>query len=147
MVHPPRRVPFALQDRLKQELDRLVEQNIVEKVDYPTDWVNSLVIVEKPNGKLRLCLDPKELNQAIKREHYHIPVIEEIVSKLDKAQYFSILDANNGFWQIPLDKQSSDLCTFNTPFGRYKFMRLPFGIHNTRECLNYLRMLMGQYVT
>lgn len=133
VVHPPRRVPFALRDRLKEELDRLVEHNIVEKVDYPTDWVNSLVIVEKPNGKLRLCLDPKELNQAIRREHYHIPVIEELVSKLDKAQYFSILDANNGFWQVPLDKQSSDLCTFNTPFGRYKFMRLPFGIHSASE--------------
>ncbi len=132
-VHPPRRVPFALHNKLKDELERLVHEKIIEKVDYPTDWVNSLVIVEKPNGKLRLCLDPKELNQAIKREHHHIPTLEELMSKIDKAQYFSILDANNGFWQIPLDKQSSDLCCFNTPFGRYKFMRLPFGIHSASE--------------
>ena len=132
-VHPPRRVPFALHDRLKEELDRLVNEEIIQKVDHPTDWVNSLVIVEKPNGKLRLCLDPKELNKAIKREHYQINTLEELMSKLDKAQYFSILDANNGFWTVPLDEESSELCCFNTPFGRYKFMRLPFGIHSASE--------------
>jgi hypothetical protein len=69
VVHAPRRVPFALNERLKEELDRLSELGIIVKVDYPTEWVNSLVIVEKPNGKLRLCLDPKELNQASYSNH------------------------------------------------------------------------------
>jgi hypothetical protein len=68
VVHPPRRVPLSLHPRLKKTLDALEKQNIIAKVDHPTDWVNSLVIVEKKNGDLRLCLDPKHLNKAIKRE-------------------------------------------------------------------------------
>ena len=132
-IHPPRKTPFGLRDKLKKELDRLVDQKIIEKVDYPTEWVNSLVIVDKPNGKLRLCLDPKELNAAIKREYHHIPTLEEITAELSDAKYFSILDANSGFWQIPLDKESSDLCCFNSVFGRYKFLRLPYGVHSASE--------------
>ncbi|PIK51938.1 Transposon Ty3-I Gag-Pol polyprotein [Apostichopus japonicus] len=92
-----------------------------------------MVIVEKSNGKLRICLDPKDLNKQVKREHYQLPTADELTSELAGAQYFSVLDANSGFWQIPLDDQSSDLCCFNTPFGRYKFLRLPFGLHSAPE--------------
>ena len=92
-----------------------------------------MVIVEKSNGKLRICLDPKDLNKQVKREHYQLPTVDELTSELAGAQYFSVLDASSGFWQIPLDDQSSDLCCFNTPFGRYKFLRLPFGLHSAPE--------------
>ncbi|PIK50829.1 hypothetical protein BSL78_12300 [Apostichopus japonicus] len=92
-----------------------------------------MVIVEKSNGKLRICLDPKDLNKQVKREQYQLPTVDELTSELAGAQYFSVLDANSGFWQIPLDDQSSDLCCFNTPFGRYKFLRLPFGLHSAPE--------------
>ncbi|PIK55635.1 hypothetical protein BSL78_07444 [Apostichopus japonicus] len=109
------------------------KDNIIEKVESPTDWVNSLVIVEKSNGRLRICLDPRDLNKAIKREHFQLPTVDEITSNLTGAQFFSVLDANQGFWQIPLDQESAKLCTFNTPFGRYKFLRLPFGIHSAPE--------------
>ena len=102
-IHPPRKAPFGFRDKIKEELDRLVDQNIIEKVDYRTEWVNSLVIVDKPNGKLRLCLDPKELNAAIKREYHHILTLEEITAELSDAKYLSILDADSGFRQMPLD--------------------------------------------
>lgn len=72
VVHPTRRVPHAIKDRLKEELARMETMGIIERVSQPTDWVNSLVVVEKPIGKLRICLDPKDLNSAIKRPHYHI---------------------------------------------------------------------------
>ncbi len=133
VIHPPRKVPIALKGKLKNELDRLDKLGIIKKVDKPTDWVNSLVIVEKPKGDLRLCLDPKDLNQAVKREHYQIPTIDELSCELAGAQYFSVLDANSGFWQIELDGDSVDLCTFNTPFGRHAFKRLPFGLHSAPE--------------
>ena len=68
VVHPARRVPFALKENLKFELNRMVSLGVIEKVDKPTDWVNSIVIVEKSNGDIRLCLDPKDLNRAVKRE-------------------------------------------------------------------------------
>ena len=93
VVHPPRRIPEALKEPLRKELDFLVTQGILAKVTEPTDWVNSLVCVTKSNGALRLCLDPKDLNRAIKRPHYFTPILEDILPKLSGARYFSILDA------------------------------------------------------
>ena len=128
VVHPPRRVPEALREPLKKELDSLVGQGILAKVTEPTDWVNSLVCVTKNTGALRLCLDPKDLNQAIKRPHYFTPTLEDVLPKLNGANCFSILDARSGYWNIRLDQESSLYTTFNSPFGRYRFLRLPFGL-------------------
>ena len=82
---------------------------------------------------MRICLDPRNLNKAIKREHFPLPTIEEVTARMPNAKVFSVLDAKSGFWQIPLDESSSLLCTFNTPHGRYKFKRLPFGIKSAPE--------------
>ena len=99
--------------------------NIIERVFEPTEWVNSLVVVQKPNGKVRICLDPKDLNRAIKRHYHHIPNAEDILSRMAGATVFGKLDASSGYWQIQLDEESSKLLTFNSPYGRYKFKRLP----------------------
>ncbi len=128
VVHPPRRVPEALRDSLKKELDELEKQGIIARVDEPTDWVNSLVCVTKSNGALRLCLDPKDLNQAIKRPHHWTPTLDEGLPKLNGAKNFSIIDARSGYWNIQLDHKSSIYTTFNSPHGRYRFLRLPFGL-------------------
>ncbi|KAK7111890.1 hypothetical protein V1264_011443 [Littorina saxatilis] len=133
VVHASRKVPAALRDDLQKELQRMLKEGVIEKVDYPTDWVNSLVIVEKKGGGLRLCLDPRDLNKAIRREHYQLPTIEEIASRLSGNSVFSVVDASSAFWQIKLDKQSADLTTFNTPFGRFRFLRLPFGLNSSAE--------------
>ncbi|GFW99794.1 uncharacterized protein K02A2.6 [Trichonephila clavipes] len=132
VIQPPRRVPLALLPKLKSTLDRLEKEGIVSKVNKPTDWVQSLDIVEKPNGNLRLCLDPRDLNKVIKREHYQIPCTDDI-SKLEGKKIFSVVDLKDGFWHVPLDEVSSEICTFNTPFGRYKFNKMPFGIVSTPE--------------
>jgi hypothetical protein len=133
VIHAARRVPLALQPKLKQTLDELVKSGIIVKRDEPTDWVNSLLIIEKKNGSLRLCLDPLDLNLAIKREHYMIPTVEDIVSKLHGKRIFSIVDLKDGFWNIKIDDEIAKLCTFNTPFGRYSFCRLAFGISSSPE--------------
>ena len=134
VIVPPRRIPFGLEDRVKYALDEMCNQGIIVAVDQPTDWVNAMVVVEKKNtDKLRICIDPRPLNKAIKREHYHLPTIEEITTRLSGAKYFSTLDARSGFWQIPLDEESLYLTTFGTPFGRYRYTRMPFGIHNAQE--------------
>ena len=125
-----RKVPFALKPKLKEELQRMVDLNVIEPVEKPTEWVNALVIVSKPNGKLRICLDPRPLNKAINRQHHRLPTTEEIISEMSGARYFSKLDAASGYWQIKVDDESADLLTFGTPFGRYRFKRLPFGIHS-----------------
>ena len=133
VIHAPRRVPFGLQDKLKLKLDNM-EGTVIEKVSEPTDWVSSMVVVTKPNSDdLRICIDPTDLNKAIKRNHYPLPIIEDVLPCLGKAKIFSVLDAKNGFWQVKLDKESSYLTTFNTPFGRYRWKRMPFGISSAPE--------------
>lgn len=137
-TQPSRRVPQAIYEKLKKKLDNLQALNIIQKVEKPTDWLNPLVIVEKKNGDLRLCLDPKFLNQAIKREPFLIPTADEIASKLSNKKYFTVLDMKDGYFQVMLDKQSSNLCAFATPFGRYKFCRMPFGISSAPEVFQKL---------
>lgn len=133
VIHPARKDPIALRLKLKHKLDSLENLGIIEKVSKPTEWVQSLVIVHEQNGDLRLCLDPKQLNAAIMRPHFQIPSFEEITSKMSGAKFFSTLDSRNGFWHVMLDEQSSELTTFNTPYGRFKFLRLPYGLCSASE--------------
>ena len=111
---------------------------VIERIQEPTDLVNSMVTVIKPNGKLRICIDPRDLNKAIRREYYPMRTIEEISTHMPNAKYFSVLDASSGFWQVKLDHKSAKLCTFNTPFGRYMFKRLPFGISSAQDVLSIM---------
>ena len=97
VIHPPRKLAIALREKLDQELQRMVKMGIITPVHEPTDWVNSLVVVEKPNGKLRICLDPKDLNKAIKRHHVHLPTTEEILASMSNARLFTKLDASNAY--------------------------------------------------
>ena len=135
VVHPPRRVPHSKREPLKNELDRMVEAGILEKVplNEPTDWVSSLVCVDNPDGSIRVCLDPKDLNVAIKREHYPLPLVDDITANCAGATLFSTLDAEKAFYQIQLDEETSKLLTFNTPFGRYRYLRMPMGIKSAPE--------------
>ncbi|CAC5380097.1 unnamed protein product [Mytilus coruscus] len=127
VVHAPRKIPIAIKDKVKAELGRMEDIGVIFKQQEPTQWVNSMVTVIKPNGKIRICIDPRDLNKAILREHYPLKTVEEVISQMPNANVFSKLDATSGFWHIQLEKPSSKLCTFNTPFGRYRFARLPFG--------------------
>lgn len=133
VVEPPRKIPFDLQTELKAELERMEMLGVIVHETEPTPWVNSIVLVRKANGSLRVCLDPRHLNKVIMRPHFPFSDIEEVKSRLSNAKYFSSLDANSGFWMIPLDEESSKLCIFNTPFGRYRFIRLPFGVNAAPE--------------
>ena len=133
VVNAPRKVPVALRKRVKKALSDMENDGVIRKVDEPTDWVNSMVIVEKPNKKLRICLDPRNLNTAIKREHFQLPTIAEITSRMSGAKIFSKLDGNNSYWQLKLDPESQLLTTFNTSYGRYCYLRTPFEIKSAQE--------------
>ena len=76
---------------------------MIVKVDEPTDWVTYITIVEKKNGSLRICLDPRDLNKALKREHYSCPTVDDTAAKLHSARVFTVLDATSGYWQVKLD--------------------------------------------
>ena len=107
VVHAPRRVPVHLREPLKAELKRCEKMGVITKVTEPTEWVNSIVLVPKSNGRLRICMDPKDLNKVIMRQHYPLPTVEDIMTRLTGARIFSILDASSGFWQIKLDEASA----------------------------------------
>ena len=133
VVHPPRRVPVPKKEAMKTELDKMVADKIVTPATEPTDWVSSVLVVPKKDGSVRICLDPKDLNTAIKRSHYPLPTVEDVTSRLTNAKVFSVLDAKSGFWQVKLTENASYLTTFNTPFGRFRWLRMPFGISSAPE--------------
>jgi len=114
-------VLVALRDKVKAKLDDQEERGIVEKVTTPTDWISSMVVVTTPN-KIRICLDPNDLNKAVIRPKYQMPTLDELLPKLNKAKVFSTLDAKDGFYQVGLDESSSLKTTFWTPFGCYKYL-------------------------
>ena len=90
-----------------------------------------MAIVQKPHRSLRICLDPRHLNKAIKQEHFQLPTIEDVTTRMANAKWFTKLDANRGYWQIPLDEESRLLTTFNTP--RFCYQVTPFGIKSAQE--------------
>ena len=99
---------------------------VISKVDEPTDWYAGMVVVPKQDGKVRICMD--KLNESVRRERHILPSVDHTLAQLGGAKVFTKLDANLGFWQIELSKESALLTTFITPFGRFCFNRLPFGI-------------------
>ena len=133
VIHPPRKVPISMKEKVKTELLRMESEGVIKKQTEPTDWVNSMVVVPKPNGKVRICIDPRDLNKAVLREHYPMKTIEDILLEIPEAKVFSKLDAVSGYWQIKLCSESQKLCTFNTPLGRYSFTRLPYGLKSAGE--------------
>eukprot|EP00117_Sycon_ciliatum_P032596 scpid32291/ scgid25245/ Transposon Ty3-G Gag-Pol polyprotein; Gag3-Pol3; Transposon Ty3-1 TYA-TYB polyprotein; Capsid protein; p24; Spacer peptide p3; Nucleocapsid protein p11; Ty3 protease; p16; Spacer peptide J; Reverse transcriptase/ribonuclease H; p55; Integrase p61; Integrase p58 len=136
-----RRVPFPLLQKVKKELTNMVDSGIITPVTEPTEWCAPMVAVRKKNGDVRICVDLKRLNTGVKRETFVLPTVEETMAKLSGATVFSTLDTKKGFWQVPLADESQHLTTFITPFGRYKFRRLPFGISSAPEI--FQRKLMG----
>ncbi|KAJ8356744.1 hypothetical protein SKAU_G00195380 [Synaphobranchus kaupii] len=131
----PRRVPLPLRDKVRAELTRMEDMGVISKVTQPTPWCAGMVVVPKAQspGKIRLCVDLTQLNQWVRRERHILPAVDHTLAMLAGAKVFTKLDATSGFWQIPLSEESSLLTTFITPFGRYAFNRLPFGISSAPE--------------
>ena len=136
--HAPRKVPVHLETAFKEEIESLVKQGILEEVKEHTDWVNSCVIVEKdtrnhhsPNHtvkkKLRICLDPRDLNEALEREPYHARSVNEITAKLQGMTVFTIVDFKKGYWMVVLHPDSRKLTCIALPFGRFQWTHLPMG--------------------
>ena len=106
---------------------------VIKKVEEPTDWCAGMVVVPKENGKVRICVNLAKLNQSVKGELHPLPAVDQVLAQLAGAKVMSKLDANSGFWQIPLSPESAKLTTFITPYGHYCFHCLPFGISSAPE--------------
>ena len=132
-VVPARNIPFAIKDEVHGELLRLVELGVIKPVDIPTPWVSQMVCARKPTGKLRVCIDPAELNHFLLREHYRLPTMEDVLDKFSEANIFAKFDVENAYWHCELDYESSLLTTMATPWGRFRWLRLPFGLSVSGE--------------
>ena len=128
-----RNLPFALQEDVKNELDRLVKIGVLVPVEEPTEWISQMAVVKKPYGSLRTCIDPQPLNEALQREYYRLPTFNNVLPTLNNAKTVRKLDVTHVFWHVQLDSQSSLLKTMITPFGRYRWTRLPFGLKVSSE--------------
>ena len=129
---PPRRVPIATKDKFKQELDAMESQGIISKFDghdVSPEWLNSFVIVKIPNGTLRICLDPANLNKNIIRPVCNSQTMDD-VQRLKGAKFFTVFDTSKGFFHMPLDQVSKLLTVMLTPFGIYVYNILAMGLSN-----------------
>ena len=129
----PRNIPLPLRDKVQSELQRMQSLGVISPVQEPTPWCAAMVVVPKDSGAVQICVDLKPLNESALREVHPMPKVDTTLAQLSGAKLFSKLDANSGFWQIPLAEESKLLTTFITPFGRFCFNKLPFGISSAPE--------------
>ena len=129
---PPRRTPPALLSKIAAKLHELHDADIIRPIT-EFEWSSPLVPVIKKNGDLRICVDFRKLNSAIKREPFQIPSLEDIFMQLHGATTFSLLDAASGYHQLEIHPESQHLLTFSSPIGYFCYKRLPFGISSAPE--------------
>jgi len=125
--------PFGLTENIEQKLEELVSHDITKPVEGPTPWVSPVVIVPKPSGDIRLCVDMRRANQAVVRERHPTPTVDDVLYQLNGRTVFSKLDLRWGFHQIELEEQSRKITTFITHKGLFRYKRLMFGISSAPE--------------
>ena len=140
-ISTPRRIALPLMPKVKSELERMERLGVIKRVKIPTKWCTGMVVVPKSDGRLRICVDLTKLNESFQRERHPITSVDHTLAELGGAKIFLKLDTNSGFGQVHLQEDSALLTTFITPFGRFCFNRLPFGITSAPE---YLQKRMNE---
>lgn len=125
---PPHRIAPAWREPLKEEVKSWLEKGIIRPSNSP--WSSPVVPVRKPDGSLRLCVDYRALNKITTPDPYPIPRIDELIDELNDAKYLTKIDLNKGFLQIPVNPTDQAKTAFQTPWGKYEFTRMPFGLMN-----------------
>ena len=110
---------------MKKELEGMEEHGIIRPSS--SEWAASIVLVEKKDKTLRLCVDYRRLNSVSRTDTYPMARVDDLIDSLGKAKYISTLDLSRGYWQIPMESQDQRKTACTTPFGLYEFTRMPFG--------------------
>lgn len=112
---------------MKQEIEELLESKFIFPVQF-TNWVSPLVTVLKKNGKVRVCIDFRQLNKATKKDHYPIPFIYEILDQVAGHEFYSFCDGYKGYHQIPMALKDALKTAFVMPWGTFAYRVMPFGL-------------------
>uniref|UniRef100_A0A1Y1K1B2 Reverse transcriptase domain-containing protein n=3 Tax=Photinus pyralis TaxID=7054 RepID=A0A1Y1K1B2_PHOPY len=119
----------AIQAIINEEVDKMLEDKVIEPSRSP--WSSPIVLVKKPSGKYRFCIDYRQVNQRTVKDAYPLPQVQGILHRLREARYISTLDLKNGYWQVPLSEESKPVTAFTVPGrGLFQFQVLPFGLHS-----------------
>ena len=133
IAQPYRRIPFNLRRKIRDKTTELLDMGIIEPLEGPAPWVNPVVIVPKNKGKLRLCVDMRQANQAIMRRRYPIPMVDEMLHTMNGSKVFSKSDLKWGYHQLELSPESREITTFATPDGLFQYKCLLFGVCSASE--------------
>ena len=133
------RIPFHLRDKVEEELQRLLRNDIIEEAHGPTEWLSSIVVVPKSNSQdVRICVDMRKPNQAIVRTRHITPTLDELIPVMNNAKIFSKIDLRNGYHQLLLHPESRYITTFSTHVGLFRYKRLAFGINSASEIFQHV---------
>lgn len=113
---------------LKQEIDKMLENDIIEECESP--WAAPVVMVNKPDGSTRICIDYQQLNRVTISDKYPMPRIDDLLHGSTQTKFMSTIDLQAGYWQIAVAEEDRDKTAFITPFGLFRFKRMPFGLKN-----------------
>ena len=133
---PARKVPLALHEKFKQEIDSMVKAGILTEVTpemSTPEWLNSFMIVKKQNSNLRVCVDPTDLNKHIIHPICNMRTLEEIIDMLKGSMYFAVFNSTKSFFHVPLDRESKQLTAMLTPIGIYLYNVLAMGLSNATD--------------
>ena len=144
IASPPYRAGLKAREAEQTEVNRMLEAGVIEPAQ--SAWASPVVLVPKPDGSLRFCVDYRRLNAVTIRDSYPLPRMDECIDSLGDATLFTTLDCNSGYWQIPVSKKDQDKTTFVCHAGMYRYKRMPFGLTNAPATFQRtLDILLGPY--
>ena len=124
---PPHRLPHAYRETVKEELEQMEREGIIERSS--SEWAFPIVLVKKKDGSLRMCVDYRRLNAVAEADAYPMPRVDDLIDRLGKAKFITTLDLARGYWQVPVREDSRLQTAFTTPYGLFQFKVMPFGLH------------------
>ena len=122
----PYRLPHAYRELVRREIDEMLEAGVIEPSN--SDWAAPIVLVDKKDGTMRMCVDYRRLNAVSLSDAYPMPRVEDLIDGMGRAKFITTLDLARGYWQVPVAEGTKHLTAFTTPFGLFQFRVMPFGL-------------------